>query len=186
VHFQFALDREKLRTVRRREGRYLLRSNLTAHDPAELWQFYLPLVEVEAAFKNLKDDRAIRPIVHQREDRTEAHIFVAFPANRLHVTLRQQLKAHAPGLTACQVPDRFARMQLFDVHFPPTDRRELPLNRDDPFHMSVSLLDRKGTFVLWRKGTLRLWANKGCHRGCRYAGPVLPSPAVQPQEAVSW
>jgi hypothetical protein len=77
-------------------------------------------------------------------------------------------------------------MQLFDVHFPPTDRRELLLNRDDPFHMSVSLLDRKGTFVLWRKGTLRLWANTGCHRGCRYAVPVLPSPAVQPQEAVSW
>src|SRR5690606_21833250 len=74
VTFQFALDREKLRIVRRREGRYLLRSNLTANDPAQLWQFYLQLTEVEAAFKNLKDELAIRPVFHQREDRIEAHI----------------------------------------------------------------------------------------------------------------
>jgi hypothetical protein len=38
----------------RREGRHLLRTNLSGHDPAELWQFYVQLVEVEAAFKNLK------------------------------------------------------------------------------------------------------------------------------------
>jgi hypothetical protein len=73
VRFEFALDKEKLRRVRRREGRYLLRSNLTATDPAKPWQFYLQLVEVEAAFKNLKSELAIRPIFHQREDRIEAH-----------------------------------------------------------------------------------------------------------------
>ncbi len=129
VSLEFSLDREKLRTVRRREGRYLLRSNLTARDPAELWQFYLQLVEVEAAFKNLKDELAIRPIFHQREDRIEAHIFVAFLAYCLHVTLRQQLKAHAPGLTVRQALDKFARMQLLDVRFPTTDGRELLFNR---------------------------------------------------------
>ena len=75
--FDFELDRAKLRTVRKREGRYLLRSNLTATDPAQLWQFYLQLVEVEAAFKNLKSELSIRPIFHQREDRIEAHILCA-------------------------------------------------------------------------------------------------------------
>ena len=73
--------------VRRREGRYLLRTNLTEHDPAKLWSYYLQLVAVEEAFKNLKGDLAIRPIFHQDEARIEAHIFIAFLAYCLHVTL---------------------------------------------------------------------------------------------------
>src|SRR4030095_6139345 len=56
------------RKVRRREGRYLLRTNLTEQDPAKLWSYYLQLVAVEEAFKNLKGDLAIRPIYHQREE----------------------------------------------------------------------------------------------------------------------
>jgi hypothetical protein len=129
VSFHFTLDKKKLRTVLRREGRYLLRSNLTATDPAELWQFYLQLVEVEAAFKNLKSELAIRPIFHQREDRIEAHIFVAFLAYCVQVTLRQQLKAHAPGLTVRQALDKLQAMQMLDVHFPTTDGRELIFTR---------------------------------------------------------
>jgi hypothetical protein len=42
--------------------------------------FYIQLVEIEAAFKNLKDDLALCPIFHQLEHRIEAHIFVAFMA----------------------------------------------------------------------------------------------------------
>jgi hypothetical protein len=40
--FNFTLDRAKLRQVRRREGRYPLRTNLTGKDPAELWRFTAP------------------------------------------------------------------------------------------------------------------------------------------------
>jgi hypothetical protein len=63
--FGFWLNRRKLREVRRREGRYLLRTNLTESDPARLWEYYLQLVSVEEAFKTLKGDPAIRPIYHQ-------------------------------------------------------------------------------------------------------------------------
>ncbi len=129
VDFTFRLDTAKLRQVRRREGRYLLRSNLTATDPAQLWAYYLQLVEVEAAFKTLKDELAVRPIYHQRPGRIEAHLFVAFLAYCLHVTLRAQLRPHAPGLTVQQVLDKFAAMQLLDVHFPTTDGRELIFTR---------------------------------------------------------
>ena len=127
--FTYRLDREKLRQVRRREGRYLLRTNLTESDPAKLWQFYLQLVEVEAAFKTLKGDLAIRPIFHQEERRIEAHIFVAFLAYCLHVTLGQQLKALAPGLTPRAVLEKFAAVQMIDVFVPTTDGRELNLTR---------------------------------------------------------
>jgi Transposase DDE domain len=127
--FSFRLNRDKLRQARRREGRYLLRTNLTETNPARLWQFYLQLVEVEAAFKTLKSDLAIRPVFHQLESRIEAHIFVAFLAYCLHVTLGQQLKTLAPGLTPRAVLEKFAAMQMIDVHVPTTDGRELNFTR---------------------------------------------------------
>jgi len=129
VNFSFRLDRQKLRQVRRREGRYLLRTNLCGRDPDELWQFYIQLTEVEAAFRNLKDDLQLRPIYHQIESRIEAHIFVAFMAYCLHVTLRAQLKPLAAGLTPRAVLDKFAGIQMLDVHFPTTDGRTLILSR---------------------------------------------------------
>jgi hypothetical protein len=127
--FTYRLDREKLRQTRRREGRYLLRTNLIESDPAKLWQFYLQLVEVEAAFKTLKGDLAIRPIFHQDDERIEAHIFLAFLAYCLHVTLGNQLKALAPGLTPRAVFEKFAAVQMIDVNIPTTDGRELSLTR---------------------------------------------------------
>jgi hypothetical protein len=129
ARFAYRLDRDKLRQVRRREGRYLLRTNLTESDPAKLWQFYLQLVEVEAAFKTLKGDLAIRPVFHQEERRIEAHIFIAFLAYCLHVTLGQQLKALAPGLTPRSVLEKFATVQMIDVYVPTNDGRELSLTR---------------------------------------------------------
>lgn len=129
ANFTFCLNRPKLRTVRRREGRYLLRTNLTDQDPARLWEMYLQLAAVEEAFKNLKGDLAIRPIHHQNEDRIEAHVFVAFLAYCIHVSLREHARRRAPGLTPRQVLDKFAAMQLLDVHFPTTDGRELIFTR---------------------------------------------------------
>jgi len=127
--FIFTLNRKTLRTVRRREGRYLLRTNLTGNDPAVLWQYYIQLVAIEEAFKNLKGDLAIRPIFHQDERRIEAHIFIAFLAYCLYITLHRRLHALAPGLTARSVLEKFAAVQMIDVHVPTTDGRELVLTR---------------------------------------------------------
>ena len=138
--FSFALNRQKLRQVRRREGRYLLRTNLCGQEPAQLWQFYIQLVEIEAAFKNLKDDLQLRPIYHQLESRIEAHIFVAFLAYCLHVTLRARLKPLAPGLTPRAVLDKFAAIQMLDVHFPTTDGRTLILSRYTELNADQKLL----------------------------------------------
>lgn len=127
--FTFSLDRKKLRRVRRREGRYLLRTNLTEGDPATLWQYYIQLIAVEEAFKNLKGDLAIRPIFHKEEHRIEAHIFIAFLAYCLYITLHRRLHALAPGLTARSALEKFATVQMIDVHIPTTDGRELRLTR---------------------------------------------------------
>jgi hypothetical protein len=127
--FTFALRKDKLRVVRRREGRYLLRSNLCEEDPAKLWHFYIQLTQVEQAFKELKGDLSIRPIFHQKESRIEAHIFIAFVAYCVQVTLKQRLRALAPGLTPAAVLEKFATMQMVDVHVPTTDGRHLVLSR---------------------------------------------------------
>jgi hypothetical protein len=126
---EFRLDRAKLRQVRRREGRYLLRTNLDAQQPARLWAFYIQLTEVEQAFKELKHDLAVRPIFHRTEDRIEAHIFVAFLAYCLQVTLKANLRPLAGGLTPREVIAKFKSMQMVDVHIPTTDGRELLLSR---------------------------------------------------------
>src|SRR6201988_4137437 len=125
----YRLDRAKLRRARRREGRYLLRTNLIGDDPARLWGLYLQLVSVEEAFKNLKGDLAIRPIFHQDQARIEAHIFIAFLAYCLHVTLGRRLHALAPGLTPRSAIEKFAAVQMIDLHVPTTDGRELLLTR---------------------------------------------------------
>jgi hypothetical protein len=127
--FVYTLNRQKLRRIRRREGRYLLRTNLTENDPALLWQYYTQLVAVEEAFKNLKGDLAIRPVFHQEERRIEAHIFIAFLAYCLQITLQRRLHALAPGLTARSALEKFAAVQMIDVHLPTTDGRELLLTR---------------------------------------------------------
>ena len=146
--FTFTLNRDKLRKIRRREGRYLLRTNLTESDPATLWQYYIQLVAVEEAFKNLKADLAIRPVFHQEERRIEAHIFIAFLAYCLYVTLQRRLHALAPGLTARSALEKFAAVQMIDVHLPTTDGRELVLTRYTQPEPELQLLINQLKFQL--------------------------------------
>ena len=108
-----------------------------------MWRFYIQLVEVEAAFKTLKHDLALRPIHHQLEGRIEAHIFVAFLAYCLHVTLRARLRPLAGGLTPRAVIEKFAAIQMLDVHFPTTDGRTLILTRYTELSADQKLLVRQ-------------------------------------------
>lgn len=134
------LDRPTLRTAWRREGRYLLRTNLTETDPAKLWEFYLQLTEVEQAFKELKGDLALRPIHHQLEGRIEAHLFVSFLAYCLQVTLKARLRRTASGLTPRAVLEKFAAVQMIDVHLPTTDGREIVMARHTQPEKDLQLL----------------------------------------------
>jgi transposase len=127
--FHFQLDKGKLQQSESRDGHYLLRTNLTGEDPAVLWERYIQLTQIEAAFKCLKSELGIRPIYHQLEHRVEAHILIAFLAYALMVTLKQRVQAHAPGLTPRAVLEKLAAIQMLDVCFPTTDGRWLVLPR---------------------------------------------------------
>lgn len=141
--FSYKLRKDKLRLARRREGRYLLRTNLTETDPAKLWNWYMQLSQVEEAFKNLKGDLAVRPIYHQDQARVEAHIFIAFIAYCLQITLTRRLRDLAPGLTARAVLEKFAAVQMLDVRIPTTDDREVILTRYTQPEKELQLLLQK-------------------------------------------
>ena len=127
--FTFRLDKARLKEAELRDGHYLLRTNLVAEDPAVLWDRYVQLTQIEAAFKCLKSELGIRPIHHQLEHRVDAHILVAFLAYCLTVTLKHRLRMHAPGLTPRAVLEKLAGIQMLDVSFPTTDGRRLIMPR---------------------------------------------------------
>ncbi len=127
--FQWKLRAEKFKSAERRDGNYILRTNLSGEAPEQLWRKYMQLTEVEAAFKCLKSDLAVRPVFHQLERRVEAHIFVAFLSYCLTATLRKRLEVHAPGLTPRAVLEKLATIQMIEVCLPTTDGRWLILPR---------------------------------------------------------
>ena len=127
--FSFKLNRMKLKQARLAEGTYLLRTNLKDDEPEKLWQQYILLTEIEQAFKELKSDLTIRPVFHQKDNRIEAHILIAFLACCLHVSLKQKAKQHAPGLTPRAILEKFKTIQMLDVHLPVTDGRMLIMPR---------------------------------------------------------
>ncbi len=127
--FTFRLDKPKLQQAELRDGHYLLRTNLSADNPEQLWKLYMQLTQIEAAFRCLKTDLKIRPIHHQLEQRVDAHILVAFLSYCLMVTLKKWLEPHGPGLTPKAALEKLASIQMIDVCIPTTQGSWLVLPR---------------------------------------------------------
>ena len=127
--FRFELLKEKLQAAEERDGPYLLRGFNAGDQAGPLWERYMQLTEIEGAFKTLKSDPQLRPIRHHVEPRIEARILVCFLAYCLSVTLRQRLRAHAPGLTPRAVLETLSRILMLDVRVPLADGRELVMPR---------------------------------------------------------
>jgi transposase len=128
-----------------REGAYLLRTNLTATTAAELWEKYMQLTEVEAAFRALKSELSIRPLFHQLERRVKAHVLVAFLGYALWVTLKQLLAAKQSEGSASRALAELATLQSADIVLPTTDGREIRLRPlTEPTAEQKRLLDQLG------------------------------------------
>jgi hypothetical protein len=125
----------------------------------KLWEFYMQLTRIEDAFKNLKGDLAIRPIHHQREDRIEAHIFIAFLSYCLQVTLQRRLRDLAPGLTVRSVLEKFAAVSMVDVHLPTTDGRTVIMARYTQPENELKLLLKRLKIELPAQPPPRITAN---------------------------
>jgi transposase len=169
--FHFRVDKIKLRQAEQRDGHYLLRSNLTAEDPAVLWTRYIQLTNIEAAFRSLKSDLGLRPIHHRLERRVEAHIFVAFLAYCLQVTLKNSLRNQAPGLSPQAVMEKLATIQMIDVWIPTRDNRWLVMPRYTQPSQEVQILLDKLRMELPKQPPPRIKATA-------IVAPVAALPAV--------
>ncbi|MBL7106781.1 MAG: transposase [Phycisphaerae bacterium] len=128
-NFSFTFNHQKYRAMIYRDGMYFLRTNQTGKEAVELWQQYMLQCNIEQAFKELKSDIGVRPVYHHREERVDAHIFVAFLSYCLQATLRQKLRSSAFGLTSQAVLETLSRIQMLDVSIPTQDGRTLRMQR---------------------------------------------------------
>jgi transposase len=129
ARFEWSVKPEQQKWREAREGAYMLRTNLTAESAGELWQKYMQLTEVEAAFRALKSELSIRPLFHQLEKRVKAHVLVAFLGYALLVTLKHLLKRRDCGCSPVQAIDSLSAIHSADIVLPTVDRREIRLRR---------------------------------------------------------
>ena len=132
---------EQQRWLEAREGAYLLRTNLTVNSPADLWKKYMQRTEVEAAFRTLKNELAIRPLFHQLEKRIKAHVLVAFLGYALLVTLKHLLKRAGSEDSPAKVLKRLSELYSVDIVLPTIEGREIWLRR-------ISKLDEEQQKIL--------------------------------------
>jgi transposase len=157
LFWQMREDRQRWREAR--EGAYLLRTNLPAETPEELWLKYMQLTEAEASFRALKSELAVRPLFHQKEPRVKAHVMVAFLGYALWVTLKHLLKRrpalvpkpslsgvdNAQPLSSMKALALLSTLHSADIVLPTTDGREIRLRRvTEPTAEQKSLLHQLG------------------------------------------
>ncbi len=103
-------------------GSYILRTNWTESDPKVLWNTYIQLTEVEDSFRTEKHDLGMRPIFHQKQERTQAHILVCFLALTMWRTLQQWMKASGLGTAPRKLLEELRDLKSLDVLLPARER----------------------------------------------------------------
>jgi len=159
VRLFWQMREDRRRWHESREGAYLLRTNLQAETPEELWSKYMQLTEAEASFRALKSELSIRPLFHQKEPRVKAHVMVAFLGYAHWVTLKHLLKRrpnlipkpsaagvdNAQPLTPMKALALLSTLHSADIVLPTTDGREIRLRRvTEPTVEQKSLLHQLG------------------------------------------
>jgi len=89
-------------------GAYFLRTDRTDLSEKTIWSIYVMLTQLEDAFRTLKTDLQLRPVFHQKEHRSEAHIFITLLAYHLLHSIRCYLKQKDIRLNWSKLRDRMS------------------------------------------------------------------------------
>ena len=120
IHIQ--KKEERLAWAQAITGSYLLRTNCTERDPKQLWKTYTGLTQLEDAFRITKSDLGIRPIHHQRTDRTQAHILVCFLALAMWRALQQWMSGCGLGTAPRELLEGMRNIHSIDILLPTREK----------------------------------------------------------------
>jgi hypothetical protein len=110
-------------------GVYCLRSNETAWDAPTLWRTYMMLTDLEAVFRSLKSELGLRPVFHQKEDRTEGHLFITVLAYQMVQAIRRRLAAQGDHLSWTGLREILGVQQRVTATFRQRDGRTLHVRK---------------------------------------------------------
>jgi transposase len=120
---------EAIQDQRDLQGVYLLRTTTPDLGPDELWNTYMLLTRVEAAFRNLKTDLCLRPIFHHKEARADAHVLFAVLAYALSVTIQLRHRNAGGTHTTAALLETLERLQLAELSFRTAEGERLRFER---------------------------------------------------------
>lgn len=109
------------------DGCYLLRTNLCGWDAKTLWKTYIGLTQVEDAFRISKHDLGLRPVFHQKAERTQAHILVCFLALVMWRTLQHWMQTCGLGSAPRKLLEEMEEVRSLDIVLPTDLGNELRL-----------------------------------------------------------
>jgi len=98
----------KEQSDQRFSGAYFLRTDRSDLSEKDIWSIYIMLTRLEDAFRTLKSDLLLRPVFHQKENRSDAHIFITVLAYHLLYSIRHNLKQKGLNLSWQQIRERMA------------------------------------------------------------------------------
>lgn len=109
------------------DGCYLLRTNLQGQDAKTLWRTYIGLTQIEDCFRISKHDLGLRPIYHQKQDRTQAHILVCFLALVMWRTLQQWMDGVGLGTAPRKLLEEMSEVRSLDIVLPTRADKDIRL-----------------------------------------------------------
>lgn len=110
-------------------GVYCLRTNELQWDEATLWRTYTMLTDLEAVFRSLKSELGLRPIYHQKEERTEGHLFITVLAYQAVQAIRRKLKGYGIDKSWLSLRRIFSGQQRVTATFQRKDGRTLHVRK---------------------------------------------------------
>lgn len=93
-------------------GVYFLRTNVETLDERTTWDYYNLIREIECTNRQLKTDLNLRPIYHQTDDRSDAHLFFGLLAYWVVNTIRCQLKREGESCYWTEIVRRVSTQKL--------------------------------------------------------------------------
>jgi transposase len=138
--FSFSENNAKKELAKELDGSYIIRTDRNDFTDREIWQTYMLLTRVEAAFRNIKGPLGERPIFHQLEHRAETHVFICVLAYHLLVAIEKMFCDAGVHSSWDTIRDQLRTHQVVTATFPTKSGKTLNIRKGtkpEPVHRSI-------------------------------------------------